>query len=38
MNDKSERMWKGTSEVYFILSQHLPGNTEKNHEKIGHES
>jgi hypothetical protein len=34
MNNDSERIWEEAVVAYFkLLSQHLPGRTEKNYEK-----
>jgi hypothetical protein len=34
MNMNLERTWKEVDMAYFtVLSQHLPGGTEENHEK-----
>jgi hypothetical protein len=35
MNDELERTWKETVIAYFkVISQHLPGGTEKNKKSI----
>jgi hypothetical protein len=34
VGNKLKRKWKGTVMTYFkVLSQHLPGRTEENHDK-----
>jgi hypothetical protein len=38
VNDKLKRMWKEIVAYFKVLSQHLPGGTEKNHENLNQDS